>query len=235
MTDDTLSDLLRSARVEVHADDVRAESRSPATVTTTTSPRKVRRPRRRMSLGPAALLVGVPTTTAAATYVGARTGWFGDPMANTEDVDSSEYLDVCSPDYLDILEQRQPTSALPSGRSWARATRVLQARPAANPDCQPGGFGLMEQETGIDASYAFLAECAWLTAGIAAIEQDDRAGWQRAGDELMTLATSDLNHAIDGGGIVEFDTAKAAKISAGEADKLTRQAARGCDEMWGLK
>lgn len=175
-------------------------------------------------------MVAVPTG-AAAYLTEVHTGWFGDPERSTEDVDSSKYLDVCAPGYADIVREHRPDGALPQGAYWQRAEAVLIDRARSSPDCAPEGAGLMEQATGIDASYAFYARCMWAEDTFAAADAGQGERRIRAGRELKTLANSELNHAIDGGGIVEMDNRIAEQVIAGDL-KLAREFNTGCGSNW---
>lgn len=190
------------------------------------TPRGRRAPSRRLALGVTALLIAAPVSAAAAGFDPLHTGWFGDPTRNSEDADSSEWLNICSPGYGDAIRSRRPASALPAGWSWEQATTTLVADARSHPDCGPGGAGAMQQEIGIDSSYARYAICAWSAAAASA---GDDAARERAGRELKVLANSDLNHTIDGGGIVEFDNRIADDVLAGNITGARERAENNCE------
>jgi hypothetical protein len=219
---------LRAARLDVDRDALASSSLDLARAVTS-APRPRRMPRRRMALGIGALLIVAPTAAAAAGFDPLHTGWFGDPVHNTEDVDTSEWLNICSPAYADVIRAHQPASELPTGWSWDRATETLVTQARANPDCGPGGAGAMQQEIGVDSSYARYAICAWSVSAAEAGATGSDAERERAGRALKVLANAKLNHAIDGGGIVAFDNRIADEVLAGNVDGARERANNNCE------
>lgn len=225
MTD--LDEDLRAARLDLDRESVSTASVALARAVAA-APRPRRAPSRRLALGVAALVIATPAAAAAAGFDPLHTGWFGDPTKNTEDVGTSEWLNVCSPEYAGVIRSHQPATELPAGWSWGHATERLVSDARSNADCAPGGAGVNQQEIAIDAGYARYATCAWSAA--AATADTDRAR-ERAGQELKTLANSELNHAIDGGGIVELDNRIADEVLAGDVTAARDRADNNC-EMW---
>lgn len=184
-----------------------------------------RRPRTRVAVGVAAALVVVPTAAAATGVLdGLRTGLFGQPDKYTEDAGTSEWINICSPAYPDLIRQHTPDGPLPAGFTWARATEKQIAQATSNSDCQPGGPGAQQQEIGIDSWYETYAACAWYAEAAAADAAGDPARVTRAGNELKALANSELNHTTDGGGVVELENRIADDVLAGNVAEARRWA-----------
>lgn len=188
-----------------------------------------RRPRTRIAVGVAAALVAVPTAAAATGVLdGLRTGLFGQPDKHTEDAGTSEWINICSPAYPDLIRQHTPDLALPEGFTWTRATQKQIAQAAANPDCQTGGHGAQQQEIGIDSWFVTYATCAWYTEAAAADAAGDAARVTRAGRELKALANSEVKRTTDGGGVVEFENRIADDVLTGNVAEA-RQWAQDCE------
>lgn len=188
-----------------------------------------RRPRTRIAVGVATALVVVPTAAAATGVLdGLRTGLFGQPDKYTEDAGTSEWINICSTAYPDLIRQHTPDSPLPAGFTWERATQKQVAQAAANPDCQPGGHGARQQEIGIDSWFTTYATCAWYSEAATADAEGDSARVTRAGHELKTLANSEVRRTTDGGGVVEFENRIAADVLAGNVAEA-RQWANDCE------
>lgn len=219
---------LRAARPDVDRDALVAGSIDLARSVART-PRGRRVPSRRVAVGLAALVIAAPVSAAAAGFDPLHMGWFGDPTRNTEDADTSEWLNVCSPEYGDAIRRHEPTSSLPPGWAWEHATERIVADARSNPACDPGGAGAMQQEIGVASSYARYAICAWSDAAADAGDTGDDTARERAGRELKVLANSDLNHAIDGGGIVEFDDRVADEVLAGDVSGARERAENNCE------
>lgn len=226
MTD--LDNDLRAARPDIDRDALVAGSIDLARSVAST-PRGRRMPSHRVALGVAAVVIAAPVSAAAAGFDPLNTGWFGDPTRNSEDADASEWLNICSPAYGTAIRSHQPASALPSGWTWEQATTRLVADAESNPDCGPGGAGAVQQEIGVDSAYARYAICAWSAAAAQAADTQDDAARERAGRELKMLANSDLNHAIDGGGIVELDNRIADEVLAGDVAGARERAENNCE------
>jgi hypothetical protein len=219
---------LRAARLDVDRDALASSSLDLARAVASV-PRRGRGPSRRVALGVGALLIAAPTAAAAAGLDPLHTGWFGDPVHNTEDADTSEWLNICSPAYVAVIRAHQPASELPTGWSWDRATETLVTEARANPDCGSGGAGAMQQEIGVDSSYARYAICAWSARAAEAATTGSDTERERAGHALKTLANSKLNHAIDGGGIVAFDNRIADEVLAGDVEGARERAENNCE------
>lgn len=223
---DPITDLLARGRTEVDTDRLRAETNALASAVRRSAPR--RRPRRRIAIGLAAVLVAAPTTAAAYEY-GARTGLFGDP-AYTEEPDSSEWLDMCAPDYARIVADHRPAPGmrLPAGLDWSMAVEHAQGMTATA--CSNGSGG-RRQEIGIDRELNYWAQCAWLREGVAAIDAGDDSRRAAAALALRHYGDSKVNHLTDGGGIVEQDLAIAAEVADGDATRAREQVALNCGEF----
>jgi hypothetical protein len=216
---------LRAARPDIDRDALVAGSIDLAR-NVAGRPQVRRRPSRPVVMGFAALVIAAPISAAAAGFDPLHTGWFGDPTTNTEDADTSEWLNICSPEYPDAIRRHMPASSLPTGWTWDDATKKIVADARSNPNCGPGGYGAMQQEIGIDSSYARYAICAWSDA---AAKAPTEAAREHAGRELKVLANSDLNHAIDGGGIVEFDNRIADEVLRGDVTGARERAENNCE------
>ena len=219
---------LRAARPDVDRDALVAGSIDLARAVAST-PRGRRMPSRRLALGAAALVIAAPVSAAAAGFDPLHTGWFGDPTKNSEDADGSEWLNICSPEYGDAIRAHQPAGVLPDGWTWDDATTAIVADARSNPDCGADGAGAVQQEIGVDSAYARYAICAWSAAAASAGNAGDDAARERAGRELKVLANSELNHAIDGGGIVEFDNRIADEVLAGDVTGAQERAENNCE------
>lgn len=224
---DPITDLLARARTEVDTDLLRPEASALAAAVRRSAPR--RRPRRRIAIGLAAVLVAAPTTAVALGY-DVRTGLFGDPSRNTEDVDRSEWLNLCAASYPETVREHQPPASqpLPAALDWTMASEMIVAMTARG--CADQGASVM-QETGLVRQFNYWAQCAWLREGVAAIEAGDRARRDQAADALRHYGDSKVNHATDGGGIVEQDLAIAADVSSGDATRAREQVALNCGDF----
>ena len=130
---DPLAGLMAAARPVVDADAVRPASAALAREVAR-RPRR-RTPRRTVAIGLAALVVAVPTTAAAYQWT-THTGMFGHP-AYTEDVDSTEVLDLCAPDFPATARALAPARLpLPAGATRDDAARTVVH--AWTRDCREG-------------------------------------------------------------------------------------------------
>lgn len=224
---DPITDLLARGRAEVDTDLLRPEATSLAAAVRRSTPR--RRPRRRIAIGLAAVLVAVPTTAVALGY-DVRTGLFGDPSRHTEDVDGSEWLNLCAASYSDVVKRHQPAAdaPLPGALDWSMASDMILAMTART--CTDQGASVM-QETGLVRQFNYWAQCAWLREAVAAIDADDATRRDRAAGALRHYADTEVNHVTDGGGIVEQDLAVAAEVGRGDASTARRQITLNCGDF----
>jgi hypothetical protein len=198
MTDE-LSDLLVRARLTIDHDVVRDESVALARCIVAADVPTVRRSRRsRRGVGVAVGLMALAgTATVAAGVAVTHTGWFGDPSRNTEDPDTSEWLDLGATDFPAVAHTLIPTEVpLPSGQSWNEVADSEIAEMQANP-------GLM-QEIGVRAKFLFAAECSWQSYWADAQSSGDSAAAAHALDVLDETAHHTIWSAVDGGGIVQL-------------------------------
>jgi hypothetical protein len=98
-----------------------------------------------VTLGTTFLVRDAFALPAAADWVGAHTGLFGEPGLTEND--TSEWLDTTSPEIADIARDLGAQYRLPSGGTYDDAIGRLEAT-----------GGLM-QETGVDNLMAFEAAC----------------------------------------------------------------------------
>lgn len=216
---DPLAGLLTAARRDVDADAVRAESAALA--------REVaRRPRRRthhrgVAIGLAALVVAVPTSAAAYQWT-THTGLFGDPVANTEDVDSSEVLDLCAPDFPATARTLMPADLpLPDGATrqtaYHEVVRVLTRRCATEGD--------LMQATGVPAQAEGYAWCSWVNTYLA-----DPPSRAEAAEALRHYANSDITHVVDDNGDMgRWENGIADAAERGDAEKVAYEQRVNCD------
>ena len=180
--DDPLGDLLTAARRDLDPAAVREAATGLARDVARRPRRRTRR--RGVAIGLAALVVAVPGTAAAFQWT-THTGIFGDPVANTEDVDSSEILDLCAPDFPATARRLMPADLpLPAGATRTDATRVVVH--TWTKDCRQGSGALM-QATGVSHAFESYAWCSWVNTWMA-----DPASRPAAADALHHYATSHL-------------------------------------------
>jgi hypothetical protein len=175
---------------------------------------------RRTAVLVAAALALVATTTAMGFQLSARTGWFGNPES-TED-DGSEFLRLDAPDFEDVARSLVPHEIpLPPGLGWeqeiARQVRLGREEP-----------GLM-QETGVRATFAYYAQCAWVKTWLDAhLAGDDRLQ-ERATRALVASHGWAPLVAVDGGGVRDHFARFVAKPAArGEAGPVRAEFAANC-------
>ncbi|MEI2714506.1 MAG: hypothetical protein V9G04_14725 [Nocardioides sp.] len=172
--------------------------------------------RRRIALGVIALGVAVPGVAAAAELAGVHTGWFGDPVKNTEDVDTSEVLNICSPDYPATIPG-PPAEERPAGWDFVVADhREVGRSGPPQPRLSPRRHRRDDARNRHRLDVCLHAKCLWVGDARAAAAKGDDSRRERAGRELKTLANSELNHKIDGGGVVALDNAVADAVLAGD-------------------
>lgn len=116
-----------------------------------------------------------------AGFVGARTGWFGNP--NHSETDGSEFLNMCSPETPEIIKSKKPTEgALPPFTSWEKITELALARNVGA--CEHWGeFNF--QESGIDDRYRWYAVDAWRCHALALHDAGKAAEAKAAAEHTM--------------------------------------------------
>jgi hypothetical protein len=178
---------------------------------------------RRTAILVAAALALAATTTAMGFQLTARTGLFGNPE-HTED-DGSEFLQLDAPDFEDVARSLVPHEIpLPPGLGWEqeidRQVRLGREEP-----------GLM-QETGVRATFAYFAQCAWVKAWLDAhLAGDDRLQ-ERATRALAASHDWAPLVAVDGGGVRDFFATRVAEPAArGEAGPVRAELAANCTGM----
>ena len=148
--------------------------------------------RRMVAIGLAAAVVLVPTTAAAYSWT-THTGLFGDPEHNTEDVDRSEVLDVCAPDFLATARGLLPKDLVLA--PGVTAEQVLD-RAVANLTRQcTATTGVVTQATGVPAQAEAVAWCGWIDAYLA-----DPTLADRAAAAFRHYADSPVTATVDGDG-----------------------------------
>ncbi len=222
---DVLSETLIRARLTIDHDVVRDESVALARSIVAAEASTVRRSRRgRRGAGLAVGLIALAgTATVAAGVAMTHTGWFGDPARNTEEPDTSEWLDLRAADFPAVAETLIPVDVpLPSGRSWSEVGDREIAEMQANP-------GLM-QEIGVRADFLFAAECAWQSNWADARSAGDNAAAAHALDVLDQTARHEIWTAVDGGGIVQLRLDNLAAARLGDPDPLLAYFQSSCGD-----
>lgn len=177
-----------------------------------------RKRRRKVLLAAAGgVLAATAFAPAAADWVGARTGWFGD--AGMTENDTGEFLDLSSPEIADIARQLGARYPLPPGGSYDDA--IARLRPT------DGETHLM-QESGVEAFMAGDAACQWERAWLAADASGDAAAARRAVAVLREVPTWDVIVASDGGGVVELWTEVADAAARGDRSVVERDVELNC-------
>ena len=136
----------------------------------------------------------VPTTAAAYAWT-THTGIFGQPDQYTEDVDTSEVLDVCAPDFPATARSLMPQDLLLPDRATAEQAfdDVLHS---VTRDCRDGdGIGARMQSTGVPASAEGYAWCSWVNVYLAQPETRNESA-----SALKLYANSDITNLVDADG-----------------------------------
>lgn len=197
---------------------------APSIMTERSGPRRRRmRLGRRTAILVAAALALVATTAAMGFQLTARTGLFGNPE-HTED-DGSEFLRLDAPDFEDVARSLVPHEIpLPPGLGWeqeiARQVELGREEP-----------GLM-QETGVRATFAYYAQCAWVKTWLDAhLAGDDRLQ-ERATRALAASHDWPPLMAVDGGGVRDYFARFVAEPAArGEVAPVRAEFAANCTGM----
>lgn len=221
--DDTVDALLTSARRDVDVAALREASvalgRDIATGTSLPRPRR----RRAIAISVAALVSMVPTAAAAYAWT-THTGVFGQPDRYSEDVDASEVLDVCAPDFPVTARSLVPQDLLlPEGATVEAAyDEVLHS---VTRDCRGAdGFGALMQSTGVTARAEGYAWCSWVNDYLARPKaRDDSA------EALRHYANSDITHLVDAdGGMTQWENQIADAAVRGDVDRVRYEQRINC-------
>ena len=124
---------------------------------TSTSVSVAGRRRRWITAGVAATAVVALGAPAAADWISARTGWFGDPGLTEED--GSEWLRLDSPEISQVVAEqvRQLSLTLPAGVTTGDVVGAVTSRLANNDDLAPA----LMQETGVRNTVGWDVACRW--------------------------------------------------------------------------
>ena len=187
-----------------------------------TTPMRARRRRLgAVTISVAALAVVAPATAAAYQWT-THTGIFGQPDKYTEDVDTSEVLDLCAPDFPATARSLIPSDLLlPPGATVAETQRVVIR--ILTKDCATAGQ--LMQATGVTEHGEGYAWCSWVNNYLA-----DPAKREDAAAALKHYANDDLTHKVDADG----DTTKwmngiADAAADGNATKVHYEQTVNCD------
>ncbi len=190
--DDAVKTLLRPAGrgVDTHAL-VRASTALATEIAAAPALTHTRRRRRALATSVATLVALVPTTAAAYAWT-THTGIFGQPDQYTEDVDTSEVLDVCAPDFPATVRLLMPQDLLLPDRATAEQAFDAVLRSATR-DCRDGdGIGARMQSTGVPASAEGYAWCSWVNVYLT--QPKTR---REAASALKLYANSDITNLVD--------------------------------------
>jgi len=181
---------------------------------------------RRRRLGTVAVSVaalGVLAPTAAAAYSwSTHTGIFGQPDKYTEDVDNSEVLNLCAPDFPATARSLIPDNLLlPDGAT------VSEARSAVihtlTKDCATSGQ--LMQATGVTEHGEGYAWCSWVNVYIA-----DPATRDDAAAAMKHYANDDLERKVDGDGNgVRWMNKIADAAASGDTSQVRYEQTVNCD------
>ena len=186
-----------------------------------TTPMRARRRRLgAVTISVAALAVVAPATAAAYQWT-THTGIFGQPDKYTEDVDTSEVLDLCAPDFPATARSLIPNNLLlPAGATVgeARSTviRILTK------DCAQAGQ--LMQATGVTSHAESWAWCSWVNDWVA-----DPAARTDAAQAMKYYANDDLTHTVDAdGGMTRWLNRIADAAAAGDEHQVKYEQRINC-------
>ena len=165
-----------------------------AGITSTPASAAAGRRRRWIATGVAATAVLAFGAPAAADWISARTGWFGDPRMTEED--GSEWLRLDSPEIPGIVDEqvRQLSLALPAGVTTSDVVDAVTSRLVANDDRIPD----LMQDTGVRNMVGWDIACRWGWRWLDAIGADqETAAAARAGMAEAAGRTDALPAALD--------------------------------------
>lgn len=221
--DDTVRALLTAARPRVDTAALAGSSVALARDIAAAAPTPVRRRRRRVVVASViGAVVLVPTTAAAYSWT-AHTGIFGRPDLYTEDVDSSEILDLCAPDFPATARTLMPEDLpLPSGAT--RQDAYASVVHTLTRDCR-NGEGVVMQATGVPSQAESWAWCSWVNDYLA--EPADRAEAAAAFDHY---ANSEITHLVDAdGAMTRWENGIADAAARGHVGRVRYEQRVNCD------
>lgn len=193
--DETVQALLRPAGRGVDTNALVQASTTLATEIAAAPPlTHMRRRRRAIATSVATLVALVPTTAAAYAWT-THTEIFGQPDRYTEDVDTSEVLDVCAPDFPATARLLIPENLLLPDRATAEQAfdAVLHS---VTRDCRDGdGIGARMQSTGVPARAEGYAWCSWINVYLAEPKTENESA-----SALRRYANSDITNLVDADG-----------------------------------
>jgi hypothetical protein len=223
--DDPVGTLLMSARREVDTSALRQPSTmlAGAVAAAPVQARSRRRRRRVIAASVAAFVVVVPTAAAAYTWT-THTGIFGQPDRYTEDVDASEVLDLCAPDFPATARSLMPEELrLPDGASREGAFDTVLSW--VTRDCRDGdGVGARMQAVGVPSRAEAYAWCSWVNVYLS--DPPERA---EAAAALEHYAGSEMSRLVDADGAMTRwmnDIADAA--ARGDVDRVRYEQRVNC-------
>ncbi len=181
------------------------------------APRRRRRRPSRAALAAAATLLAVAGTAAATGVVPVHTGIFG--SAGKTENDTSEFLDLRSPNLRTVALRYGRDYPLPRGGSYAPAVRALQ---------KTGG---LMQTTGVRRFMAGAAACQWQAEWLAAHHASDSARARAAEDVLHAVPTWNVVKATDGGGVAALHRRIAAAAAQGNPGPIARDLRLNCGAL----
>ncbi len=219
--DDPLAAVLTAGRREVDSAVLSRASVDLARDIASATPRGRRR--RVVTLALATAVVVTPTAAAAYAW-STHTGVFGRPDLYTEEVDGSEWLDLCAPDFRATAERLAPADLpLPAGLTLRTVRADLFGTPS--PDCS--GAGARQQATGVARSYENYAWCSWVHVYVDGPRRHDAAA-----SAMRALANSDLALAVDPErDVVAFDNEIVDAAEAGDVARVRHEARVNCHDF----
>lgn len=222
--EDPVQALLTAARREVDTDVLLPSSSSLAVeIAAASAPTRPRRRRRVIALSVAALVVTVPTAAAAYTWT-THTGIFGQPDKYTEDVDTSEVLDLCAPDFPATARTLMPEDLLlPDGATAQGAFDTVLSWMTR--DCRDGdGIGARMQAVGVPSRAEAYAWCSWVNVYLS-----EPPARQEAAAALEHYAGSDLTRLVDAdGGMTRWMNQIADAAARGEVERVRYEQRTNC-------
>ncbi len=221
--DDPIYHLMASARPEVDTEALEESSVLLARQLAATPVQSRGRRRRTVAISLAAVVAMVPTTAAAYAWT-THTGIFGRPDLYTEDVDTSEILDLCAPDFPKTARDLMPQDLLlPEGSTLEDASSAVVY--AMTRDCRDGdGIGARTQAVGVPAHAEGYAWCSWVNVYLTDETQQDKAA-----DALRHYANSDLTHLVDADGhMTRWENEIADAAARGDAEQVRYEQRTNC-------
>jgi hypothetical protein len=219
--DDAVAGLLGDAQRRVDTVAVAEASAELARDIAVTTPMRTRRRLGTVAISAAALAVIAPTAAAAYGWT-THTGMFGQPDKYTEDVDTSEVLDLCAPDFSATARTLIPDDLLlPAGATVAE-TRTVVIR-ILTKECSTSGQ--LMQATGVPEHAESYAWCSWVNTYLA-----DPSTRGNAASAMRHYANDDLTHTVDADGAMSRWMNGVADAAAdGNAKKVRYEQTVNCD------